>query len=64
MGNFCKLICMDCLERCEYVLNEKGTLICQNCYHKRYSKRKFVNHNIEEKTYNLYDLKNKWERNY
>ena len=54
------MICMDCLNQCDYVLNDKGTLVCQNCYHKRYSKKKFVNQN--EPDYTFEDLKRKWER--
>ena len=56
------MICMKCLEPCDYVLNDKGTLVCQNCYHHIYNKKKYINQNEIIKPVTIFDLKRKWEK--
>ena len=56
------MICMKCLDPCDYTLNDKGTMIFQNCYHQIYNKKKYINQNIIEKPVSFEALKKKWER--
>ena len=56
------MICMKCLNPCDYVLNDKGNLICQNCYHYTYNKKKYINQNIQEEQVSFEALKKKWEK--
>ena len=56
-------LCHVCI-KAKAVMYDKGTPVCQDCYHKRYTKRKFTNQNASEKEFTLKDLKRVWEKNY
>lgn len=57
-------ICMDCLEHFSYLSEDKGQFVCDNCYHKRYSKHKFVNQNHVRKNPTFDDLKKQLEKHW
>jgi len=58
--------CMDCLDYSNYLTKDKGQFVCPRCYHKRYSKKKYVNHNLVETVHKptLKDLKKYLEKDW
>jgi hypothetical protein len=57
-------ICYDCMEVAKYLVHDKGTHVCQVCFHRRYSKRKWTNNNYQYKKYTLKDLKKHLEKDW
>ena len=54
------MICYDCMSHFAWLVEDKGTKICQRCYGKRYGKKRCSNEFCATPTIN--DLKKKWER--
>ncbi len=54
------MICYDCMSHFAWLVEDKGTKICQRCYGKRYGKKRCSNESCKVPTIN--DLKKKWER--
>jgi len=52
------------MEVAKYLVHDKGTHVCQVCFHKRYSKRKWTNNNYQYKKYTMQDVKKHLEKDW
>jgi len=52
------------MEVAPYLVLDKGTKICQSCFHRRYSKKKYVNNNYQYKKYTIKDVKKHLEKDW
>ena len=46
-----------------YLIHDRGTKICQSCFHKRYSKRKHAGY-TDNRKYSVKDLKRHLEKDW
>lgn len=56
-------ICYDCMEYVQYLVYDKGTKVCQSCFHRRYYRKKWVRKSDNRK-YTLKDLKQHLEKDW
>jgi len=56
------MICYECMEPFKWLIEDKGVRICQPCYHRRYSRKKYVNENY--KNPNWRDVKRHLEKDW
>ena len=57
-------ICYDCMEVASYLVYDKGMKVCQSCFHRRYSKQKYVNNNYQYRRYTIKDVKKHLEKDW
>ncbi len=52
------------MEVASYLVYDKGMKVCQPCFHRRYSKKKYANNNYQYKKYTAKDLKKYLEKDW
>ena len=52
------------MEWSKYLIPDKGTRVCQSCFHRRYYRKRFVQKPKEERKYTFEDLRRHLEKDW